>query len=175
MIFDLFVIGAVIAGILVGTWKGMAWQLAGLGSFVLGFVIGLPASAFISGALDDPGTFTRFLIFALCYAGVSLGCFGLAVLLRRKLEAVKLENFDRHMGAFLGGFHGLALAAVITMFLITLMPALAPDVLTRPTGKVIGHTLDVIHGILPEGLHDILHPYMHHENGVQPEGEGPHH
>jgi len=172
--FDLLVIAAALAGLVAGAWKGLAWQLAGIGSFVLGFFVGLPLSTFIAGGMHEPTTFTRFLIFAICYAGISLGCYGVALLLRKKLEAFKLERFDKHTGAFLGAFHGLLLAAVFTLFLVALFPSTARDVLTSPSGKAIGHTLDAMHGILPDGIHEILHPYMHPPEEPVPHPPEPH-
>ncbi len=161
MIFDLFFFLCVVAGIVTGAWKGLAWQLAGIGSVVLGFLVGVPLSGFITGALEHPSVFKRFLVFALCYAGISLACYAVALLVRKRLEAVKLERYDRHMGAFVGAVHGLALCAVATMFLVTLSEEARRTILVRPTGKAIGVTLDAMHGILPDGLHDMVHPYMH--------------
>ncbi|HLG41750.1 MAG TPA: CvpA family protein, partial [Planctomycetota bacterium] len=102
MWFDLLVIAAALLGMIAGAWKGLAWQLAGIGSFVLGFFLGLPLASFIAGGMHEPSTFTRFLIFAMCYAGISLACYGVALFLRMKLEAFKLERFDKHVGAFAG-------------------------------------------------------------------------
>jgi uncharacterized membrane protein required for colicin V production len=164
MWFDLFLLLCVAAGIATGAWKGMCWQLAGIGSAVLGFVIGLPVS---QGIATGATTFRKFLVFALCYAGISLACFVVAWLLRKKLELVKLHHYDHHMGAFVGAIHGIVLWVIVAMFAIVLSDAARRSILTRPTGRVVGYTLDAAHGILPGGLHEILHPYMH------PEGEKP--
>lgn len=161
MLFDLFVIACILIGALLGAWKGMIWQLAGIGSLFFGFVLGMPLSGWIAGGFENPDVFERFLVFAICYAAISLACYGVALMLRKKLEQAKLQKYDRHMGAFLGVVNGLAFAAVTTMFLVILVESARKPVLTRPTGKLIGKTLDGLHGVLPEGVHDVLHPYMH--------------
>jgi hypothetical protein len=168
MIFDLFFFLCVAAGVITGLWKGLAWQLAGIGSVVLGFIAGLPLSGAIAASLQNPTVFKRFLVFAVCYACISLVCYAAALVLRTRLEAVKLERYDRHMGGFVGLIHGLALCATITMFLVTLSEGARKAILPRPTGKVIGVTLDAMHGVLPEGLHEMLHPYMHPEPEAKP-------
>lgn len=173
MIFDLFFFLCVVAGILTGAWKGLSWQLAGIGSVVLGFLLGVPLSASIAAGLDAPTVFKRFLVFALCYAGISLACYAAALVLRKKLELIKLHHYDRHMGAFLGAVHGLALCATVSMFLLTLSEDARRAILTRPTGKVIGVTLDAMHGVLPDGLHELVHPYMHPKPEPPPATPGP--
>lgn len=171
MIFDFFLFLCVVAGIVTGAWKGLSWQLAGIGSVVLGFLLGVPLSGFIAGGLDHPTIFKRFLVFVLCYGGISLACYVAALIVRTKLEAIKLERYDRHMGAFVGAIHGLALCATASMFLIALSEDARRVILTRPAGRVIGVTLDAMHGVLPDGLHDLLHPYMH--PAAEPAAPGP--
>ena len=182
MWFDLFLLGMVLVGILLGTWKGLAWQLAGIFSVILGFVLGRPLSMAISGQMEEPSVFTHFLIFAVCYAAISLGCYLLALLWRKKLEGIKLERYDRHMGGFVGAVNGLILWAMISMFIVAFSEDLRKDILSRPTGKVLGRTLDGVHGVMPDGLHEILHPFMHSEKEDPPaleekkgrEGHDPH-
>ena len=163
MWFDLFLVGMVFGGVVLGVWKGLAWQLAGIFSIFLGFALGRPISAAIAGLYENPSVFTRFLIFAITYAAISLGCYLLALLWRRKLKEFRLQRYDRHLGGFLGAIHGLAWCAIFTMFIIVFREDTRKPILSRPTGKLVAHTLDGLHGIMPDGLHDILHPYMHPE------------
>ena len=107
MIFDFFLIGMVLAGIATGWWKGLVWQLAGVGALVFGVLLGFPLSNLIASFYEDPTVFTRFLIFAFCYAGISLGCYVTALVIRRKLVKVEMQHYDKHMGAFMGAIHGL--------------------------------------------------------------------
>ena len=167
MWFDLFLLAMVLGGIVLGLFKGLGWQLAGIGSRVLGFAVGRPMSAGVAMLFDKPSVFASFVIFAVCYGIISLTCYMLALVWRRKLEEIRLERYDRHMGGFLGAFHGLALWAMISMFLVTLSEDIRKDVLPRPTGKLLSHTLEGIHGITPPGLHDILHPFMHADEGAE--------
>ena len=90
-----------------------------------------------------------------------------------------MEKYDRHMGGFVGAVHGLVVWAVIGMFVIALSSDARQSILSRPTGKVLSHTLDGMHGVMPDGLHDILHTFMHPEDEpgphVEPVGEEDHH
>ena len=168
MWFDLVLLALVGVGIITGLWKGLAWQLAGIFSVVLGIILGSPLATMISGLFEEPGVFTRFLIFAISYALISLGCYLLALLWRGKMADFKLQRYDRHMGGFVGAVHGLVVWTVIGMFMVTLSEDARQAILTRPTGKALSFTLDGMHGVMPEGLHDVLHPFMHPEDEHQP-------
>lgn len=161
MVFDLFLIVSCVAGLVTGAWKGFAWQLAGILSVVLGFVGGQPLAAIVIGQFEEPTTFDRFLAFAISYGLISVGCYLCALALRRKLEKEDLKRLDRHLGAFIGTVHGLVLCSVVTMFVLVLVPSSRDPVLNRPTGQVLALTLDGLHGLFPDGLHEILHPYLH--------------
>jgi uncharacterized membrane protein required for colicin V production len=168
MWFDLIVVAFIVAGIITGAWKGLSWQLAGIGSVVLGVLVAYPTTVFIVGGMEDPSLFVQFLVFAGCYGGVSLGCYGVALFLRRRLEEIKLQRYDRHMGAFVGAFHGLALWSMLVVLLIALVPPSRDAILTRPTGKLVGWCLDLMHGILPDKLSEVLKPYMVEEKKPEP-------
>ena len=171
MLVDLLLIGACLSGLIHGIWKGASWQLAGFATMAGALVIGRPLSVAIAPLLGEPGAFTGFLAWALSYGSIAFVCFLLAVRVRHRLRDWEMQNWDTHVGGFLGAVNGVLLWAVVMMFVVALVPSTRASVLDRPSGKVLGFTLEALHGVLPDGVHDIVHKVMHPVTGEHPTEE----
>ena len=93
MWFDLFLISMVLGGLILGAWKGLSWQLAGIASIVFGFVLGAPLAAVVAEKFDNPGTLTVILIFAVSYALIAMACHLAALLLKSFLKRMELDGY----------------------------------------------------------------------------------
>jgi membrane protein required for colicin V production len=161
MLITLVAIGIVLAAIVLGGWKGFAWQLAGIVSLVLGFVVAIPLSKVAAPIFGSTAPLNRFVAMAVLYAATSLGVYIVAFVYRSLLERWQLHHWDRHLGAVFGGIKGWLLVLVLTLFAVTLSSRARESVLRTPMGKYAAMSLDAIHPVFPPEVHDILHPYVH--------------
>ncbi len=156
----MMLMGHVVAGVLLGMWFGLARQLGGIASIVLGFALGIPLSDELGRSLDVEGALTRFILFVLCYAAIALGCMLAGRGLRKLFVTAELGGYDRHMGAFLGGAIGLALCAVTTLVLVNVFDRGRAELRERPSGRLVTHAIAGLNEALPEGLGQVLTPYF---------------
>jgi membrane protein required for colicin V production len=160
-------VGTILLASLLGAWKGLAWQLAGIFSLILGFVVAIPGSAPIAHFFGQTAPLNRFIAAGILYAVVSLGIYLAAFYYREAIQKWKLDNWDRHLGGVLGAVKGYLLCLALTFFAITLFSGLRDPILTRPTGKLMAYTMHSIHPVWPAGFHGIIHSYIEHD--VEPE------
>ncbi len=161
MIFNLVAVAVVIAAVIHGVWKGLAWQLAGIFSLIAGFVVAIPLSKPLAPLFGSAAPLNRFIALAVLYLLISLGIYLLALAYRTTLERWKLQEWDRHLGGVMGGVKGYLICLTLTFFAITLASGLRDPLLGTAVGRLMGHTMMAVHPALPPEVHDILHPYIH--------------
>ena len=160
--YDFIMLAVLLAATLFGAWKGMAWQLASLASFVLSYAVALRFSPHLAPMFGDSQPWNRFLAMLVLYIATSLVVWILFRLVADVIDRVKLKEFDRQLGATFGLAKGVLLCVVITFFAVAMLPEpQKQSILDSRSGYYIGVLLDRSHTVLPEELHDILHPYIH--------------
>ena len=162
MTFDVAAVMVVLLGAVFGAWKGLAWQAASVLSLIAGFAVAIPLSGPLAPIFGASAPLNRFVAMAVLYAAVSLGIYIAALCYRTAIQKCKLDQWDRHLGAVAGAIKGFLLCLVVTYFAVTLAAGLREPVLTTRAGKVMAHTMNVLHPIWPPGVHAIIHPYIHH-------------
>jgi len=161
--YDLLVLAIIVFFFVFGLWKGLAFQLAGILSLILGFVVAIPLSAPIAPWFGSTPPLNRFVAAGVLYALVSLGLFLAAFYYREFISKWKLENWDRHLGGLFGILKGFLLAFTLTFFAITCFPSLRHPILSRPTGKLMAYSMHALHPVWPDGFHEIIHSYIEHD------------
>ena len=134
----------------------------------------------ISGAgfKDDPAAaappWNMFLAMLVLYIGCSLVIWILFRLISEFLDRIKLKEFDRQLGAVLGLAKGVVLCVVITMFAATLLaPPQRGEVINSKSGYCAAWLLYQAHDVMPDEVHDVIHPYMHPHPEFPHVGEAP--
>lgn len=98
-------------------WRGLLWQIANIGSFVVGgilvFMYGATASQLIG--LSPP--WNKLVASVMLYAIGVLLVFVAVGVVRRGIASLGLEGADRHLGFVFGAFEGMALAFAFTLAL----------------------------------------------------------
>ena len=125
--FDLFVLTCAVIGTGVGFYRGLAIQLAGIASLILGFGLGAPLAKSIVAAYDGETPFQGLVIFVVCFCVIALICYGLAIKLREWLKEKELKQWDKQVGGLVGLFHGLFVSLVLTFIALVIAPGTAPD------------------------------------------------
>src|SRR5260370_12058271 len=98
-IYDVAMVGIVVAGMVWGAWRGITWQLASIASLVLGYSVAQPMSAQLAPQLQQFGgpVVAPALAMLLIYAAVSGCAFLVAWIVRSTLRQLKFEALDRHL------------------------------------------------------------------------------
>lgn len=173
--YDILMIVVLVGTTLFGFLKGMAWQIASLSSLILSYFVALQFSEPLMDALGWQSRWERFAAMLILYLGTSFLIWATFRMVSNMIDRVKLKEFDRQVGALFGAAKGILFCVVITFFVVTLSTNGRSAVLASNSGYYIAAFLDTAHGVMPEELHDVLHPYIHRledelQHAKKPEG-----
>lgn len=161
MWYDLIVLAILAFAMIRGAMKGMVWQLAVIAAIVLCFVFSESLSLSLAPMIGVEPPLNRWIAMFLLYVGFSFVCFAAARVLRDFIEKAKFEAFDRHLGALFGLLKGVAFSLVLTFFVVTISDSQRPVILRSYSGYASAVIMDGLHPVMPEGLHEVLEPYIH--------------
>jgi membrane protein required for colicin V production len=167
-LYDGLMLLVVIVAVLQGAWRGMAWQLAPLASLVLGYIISYPTSLMFAEYFGKPPLNRLWAMIAI-YLLVSMVIYMIARSIRHSLEKMRLVEFDRHLGALLGGVKGVLFTVVLTLGLITVSDQARDIILKSESSTITARLMNTISPILPQPLNDLVHPYVKNLNDQLPE------
>ena len=143
-----------------GAAKGMAWQVAAIAALVLCFLFATPLSLVVAPMIRLEPPLNRWVAMLVIYLAFSFGCFAAARMLRSWLEALKFEEYDRHLGALFGFVKGAMICLVITFFSVCLSETARATILETRTGRISGQILDQLAVVMPAELDKVLAPYL---------------
>lgn len=158
-VYDGVMLTIVIVCVIQGALKGMAWQLAPIASLVVGYLFGVPLSTATAPWFGQPplnGVFSLITMYML----VSLGVYLIARSLRESIEKLKLVEFDRHLGALLGGVKGVLFTTVLTVGLLCVFPSAAGMIVHSESRGVAENVIDFVSPLLPKDVHQVIAPYL---------------
>lgn len=165
--YDLLMIAILVGLTLYGYFKGMAWQIAYIASFV--------ASYFIANQFADqmapwftqqfglPAPTNKFAAWGVIYAGASLGVWMIFRIVRGGIDKVKMEGFDHQMGAILGFGRGALWCVGVTFLLMTVLPtpqAFKQQIVSSKSGYYIASVIDKSPKVFPPEVHQVIGPYL---------------
>jgi membrane protein required for colicin V production len=156
--YDIIMLVVLVGATIFGFWKGMAWQIASLASLVVSYVASLKFSEQLAPMFGQP-PLNRFAAMAAIYVGTSFVIWTLFRLVSRVIDKVRLEAFDKQLGAIIGFAKGVLLCLVITFFAVS-VPAGRATVIGSQSGHYIVALLDKAHAVVPPELHQIVDPYL---------------
>lgn len=159
--YDLVMLAVLVAATLFGFWKGMAWQIASLASLVVSYFAALRFSEQLAPMFGDHAPWNRFVAMLAIYIGTSLIIWTLFRLVAGAIDKVRLESFDRQLGAMFGFAKGVLLCVVITFFAVAaLPPAQGEAIVSSQSGRYIVALLDKSHSVFPPEIHQVIDPYL---------------
>lgn len=156
---------AVLAGAtLFGFWKGMAWQIASLASLVVSYFASLKFSAHLAPMFGQQAPLNRYVAMLTIYIGTSFLIWTLYRFVSGTIDKVRLEAFDKQIGALFGLAKGVLLCVIITFFAVTILPNVYPAsrdaILRSQSGKYIAILLNKTDSVFPPEVHQALDPYI---------------
>jgi len=170
--YDMLMLLVLAAATIFGFWKGVAWQIASLASLVVSYVAALRFSPQLAPMFGEHAPWNRFVAMLVIYVAVSFFIWMVFRLVSGVIDKVRLESFDRQLGAMFGLAKGVLLCVAITFFAVTLLPpAQGQAIVDSQSGRYIVALLEKSHTVFPPEIHDVVDPYIKKvEEGLNPNG-----
>lgn len=143
-----------------GFWRGAAWQIAPIVSLVAGYMIAMPMSVTAAHYFGQP-PLNRLFALVTIYILVSLTVYLFFRSFREGVEKAQLTEFDRHLGAILGGLKGVIVTLSATCILLIWFPPSRETILKSNSSTIASKLISTIYPVLPHAMHLILEPYLH--------------
>jgi membrane protein required for colicin V production len=160
-LYDIVMIVVLAATTIFGFWKGMARQIASLAALVVSYFVAQQFSPQLAPLFGDEEPWNKFVAMFVLYVGTSLVIWFGFRFVSDAIERVQLKEFDRQMGGLFGFAKGVLLCVAITLFAVSLLPEeKRGEVLQSKSGHYIAVLLHRTHSVIPDELHDVLHPYL---------------
>ena len=161
--------------VVTGFWRGAAWQIAPIVSLVAGYMVAMPMSVTAAHYFGQP-PLNRLFALVTIYILVSLTVYLFFRSFREGVEKAQLTEFDRHLGAILGGLKGVIVTLSATCVLLIYVPPSREIILKSNSSTIASKLISTIYPVLPHAMHLILEPYLHKLGDQLPiELTDPHH
>ena len=143
-----------------GFWRGAAWQIAPIVSLVAGYMIAMPMSVTAAHWFGQP-PLNRLFALVTIYLLVSLTVYLFFRSFREGVEKAQLTEFDRHLGAILGGLKGVLVTLSATCILLIYIPPSREIILKSESSSIASKLISTVYPVLPHAMHVLLEPYLH--------------
>src|SRR4051794_3615632 len=97
--YDVLMVLVLVGATIFGFWKGMAWQIASLASFVASYFISLRFSDKLAPMFGAQAPLNRYSAMLAIYVGSSFIIWMLFRMVSGAIDKVRLESFDKQLGA----------------------------------------------------------------------------
>jgi membrane protein required for colicin V production len=159
--YDLVMLAVLGAATIFGFWKGLAWQIASLASLVVSYFVALKFADRIAPMVSQHAPWNKFVAMLLIYAGTSLAIWMIYRMVGGAIDKVKLNEFDRQMGALVGFGKGVLFCIAITFFAVTILGQQQRDqIISSRSGRYIVQVLDKADAVAPPEIKQVIGPYI---------------
>jgi membrane protein required for colicin V production len=147
---------------LFGFWKGMAWQIASLASLVVSYFAALRFSDQLAPMFGQQAPLNKFVAMGAIYIGTSFFIWTMFRFVSKAIDKVRLESFDKQLGAIIGLAKGVLLCVAITFFAVVFAPQQQGQAIVNSrSGRYIVALLDKADTVFPPEIHQVVGPYLH--------------
>jgi len=158
--YDILMLVVLAGATIFGAVKGLAWQLAALGSLVASYFLALHFSPGLAQSIGAQAPWNRFAAMAIIYVGSGAVIWYFFHLVSKFVDRLRLRDFDRQLGAMFGLATAVVACVVLTFFAVTLSETARAAVLSSRSGYYTSVLLDKAQGVMPPELHEVLDPYV---------------
>ncbi len=159
--YDLLMLLVLVCATIFGFWKGMAWQLASLASLAVSYVAALKFSERLAPTFGSTAPWNRFVAMLVIYMVTSFMIWTGFRLISGVIDKVKMEAFDKQLGAMFGFAKGVLLCVAVTFFAVTLLPPAQGEMIVgSQSGQYIVAFLNKADAVVPPELHEVIDPYL---------------
>lgn len=160
--YDIIMLAVLAAAALFGLWKGLAWQIASFASWFASYLVAYNFRDLLAAQIGMDPPWNTFVAMLVLFLGTALIVWTGYHLLSSAIEAWKLKEFDRQIGALVGLAKGAALCIVVTLFAATLLgeEARRSICLDSTSGHYISIVLAQSPALMPPELQGVVQPYL---------------
>jgi membrane protein required for colicin V production len=159
--YDLLMLAVLGVATVFGFWKGLAWQVASLASLVVSYFMALRFADRVAPMVSDQAPFNKVMAMVIIYAVTSMAIWMLFRVVAGVIDGVKLKEFDRQMGAFVGFAKGVLFCIGITFVAVTFLgDARRDQIIASRSGKYIVQVLDKADAVAPPEVKEVIKPYL---------------
>ena len=159
--YDLAMLAVLAFATIFGFWKGLAWQVASLASLVVSYFVALKFADRLAPLVSDHAPFNKFIAMLIIYAGASLAIWMAFRVVAGVIDGVKLQGFDRQMGALVGFGKGVLICIAITFFAVSLLGEVQREkIIASRSGHYIVQILDKADAVAPPEIKGVISPYI---------------
>lgn len=149
-IFDLIVLGLLGWMTLRGLMLGMVSQLVSLVALALSWTLATQFSPTLAPMISAEPPWNKICAMLILFLGTTIAMMILKRFIAGVLKTVRLQNFDRLLGAVFGLLKGVILCLMITFFAVTLFDRSKTMVFDSVCGKYLVHGVDKVGAFLPD-------------------------
>ena len=154
-------LSVMLIAIIFGAWKGLAWQVASLSAIFASYFVAYQLREPVSRYINVAEPWDKILAMLGVYLFTSLVIWIIFGYVRKIIDRVKLQDFDRHAGAVLGAIKGVILCMIITLFAVALLSEeQKSQVCCSYSGYFMAKVIDKIEVAMPKEAHSVLHKYL---------------
>lgn len=161
--YDLFMMVILVAAIGFGYIKGLTWQIAFAVSLIGSYVVAVTFRSTVAQHINAEPPWNEYLAMFFLYIFASFVTWVGFAFAQKAIHSAELKDFDRQIGALIGGMNGGAVCVVITFFTLTL-PLLSEEqkqaICTSKSGKIIAQAIQNTKAGLPQDVDVHLRPYL---------------
>ena len=155
-IFDIVVLVLVGWLTLRGGMRGFVTQLTSIASIFISWIVAVKFSSVVAPMLPVDAPWNRPIAMLLLFVGTSIVVWLLHGFIEGIISAIRLKNFDRHLGAILGLAKGLLLCMIITFFAVTVSEKTKNMVLDSVSGKYFIRGISTVASLIPNDVYAVL-------------------
>ncbi len=170
MWYDIAVLGVLVYSMARGASRGLVWQLASIAGIILCLMFAETFSGVVGPHISLKPPLNEWVTMFGAYLFFSFIGFGAARMLTKSIEDAGFKEFNSHLGALFGLAKGFVMCLVLTFFLATL-DATHDVIRNSRSGYYAALTMQKIHPVMPDKLHDALNRYIHSLDNIP--GVGP--
>jgi len=158
--YDLLMLAVLALSIVLGAWKGMAWQVASLSSLIISYLVARQFSGLLAPYFGAEEPWNRCIAMLVIYVVTSLAIWMLFRVVASIIDRVKLKEFDRQIGGLFGAAKGVLWCLIITFFAVTLSEPARQKVLRCRSGYYASVIVHRATPVLPAKVRDVLGRYL---------------
>lgn len=162
--YDVLILVILAAWTFFGLWKGLAWQVASVASFVVSYLVAVQGSGYVAPLLSVREPWNHLVAMLILFVATSAAVWLAFRLVAGVIDRIQLKAFDRQLGALLGFGKGVLICLVVTFFAVTLSETLRQQVLRSRSGYYMALLIDRINPVLPAEVRGLIGEYLEELN-----------
>lgn len=160
-IYDIVMLVVLLAAVLFGYWKGLAWQIASVAAVVVSYFVAVKFRDQVASYIQAEPPFNRIGAMLIIFVACSLLIWMAYAYVSKSLEKAELDGFNRQIGALVGGVTGILLCMIITIFSVSLLGDRAHDSIHHSKiGPYMVKGIWQVSSILPDELKPHVNPHL---------------